>query len=147
MRTKPENRHINLNGISVVPSERLRRLRPEVVDELAESMRVNGLINPITLRPHPGTGFILVAGRHRYEAAKKLKWPSIWAHILEGVDAAQAEIVEIDENLIRAELSPAETAMHLAARKRLYEQLHPPRDASYKARWPWTAQEKNSSSK
>ena len=36
-----------------------------------------------------------------------------------------ALLAEIDENLCRAELSAAERALHLAARKRLYEALHP----------------------
>jgi len=34
-------------------------------------------------------------------------------------------LAEIDENLIRAELTPAETAMHIAKRKEVYERLHP----------------------
>jgi hypothetical protein len=33
--------------------------------------------------------------------------------------------IEIDENLIRADLSPAERALHIDARKALYEKLHP----------------------
>lgn len=36
-----------------------------------------------------------------------------------------AELAEIDENLIRAELTPVETAMHFTRRKELYEKLHP----------------------
>jgi N6-adenosine-specific RNA methylase IME4 len=107
--------------------ERLRALRPETVKQLAESMKVSGLLQPIVLRPKAGTGngYWLVAGRHRFEAAKKLKWDSIRAAIYDGMDLDQAELAEIDENLIRADLSPAEQALHIDARKTLYEKLHP----------------------
>jgi N6-adenosine-specific RNA methylase IME4 len=90
-----------------------------------ESMQAGKLYQPIVLQPKPGTGYWLLAGAHRFEAAKKLKWDSIRATILEGLDADQAALVEIDENLIRADLSPAEIAAHVDARKEIYERLHP----------------------
>jgi hypothetical protein len=49
----------------------------------------------------------------------------ISAGVVKDIDADQAKLDEIDENLIRAELSPAERALHLAERKRIYEKLHP----------------------
>ena len=58
-------------------------------------------------------------------AARKLKWDSIRATIFDGKDADQAELAEIDENLIRADLSPAEQTLHIDGRKTLYEKLHP----------------------
>jgi hypothetical protein len=44
--------------------------------------------------------------------------------VLDHIEADQAELIEIDENLIRSNLSPAEEAMHLARRKDLYEKVH-----------------------
>jgi hypothetical protein len=41
------------------------------------------------------------------------------------MDADQAELAEIDENLIRADLTPAEEAIHIGRRKAIYEKLHP----------------------
>lgn len=117
-------RNVGLSGIAVT-LDRLRAVRPDVVDALAESMRQIGLTNPITLRPREGLGYYLIAGRHRLEAARKLKWGSIQAIVLDGLDVAEAELMEIDENLIRADLSPAERAIHVDARKTLYEKLHP----------------------
>ncbi len=58
-------------------------------------------------------------------AAKKLKWPALDCIVLDDVSADQAELVEIDENLVRADLSPAEEAAHLGRRKELYELRHP----------------------
>jgi hypothetical protein len=127
MRSSPETRNIGLHGICVLP-DRLRRLDPEKVDELAEAMKLEGQISPIGVRRRggpEGTGFILIYGRHRYEAAVRLKWQAIRCEIWEGLEAVQAELMEIDENLIRANLSPAEEALHYGRRKELYEQLHP----------------------
>jgi N6-adenosine-specific RNA methylase IME4 len=117
-------KNIGLGSIHV-RAERLRALRPDTVHELMESMAERGQLQPIVLRPRPSSGYLLVAGRHRYEAAKKLKWKSIRASIFDAMDADSAELAEIDENLIRADLSPAERALHIDARKTLYEKVHP----------------------
>jgi ParB-like nuclease domain len=63
-------------GIATHP-KRMRALREETVKALAKSMAVQGLIQPIVVRPRPGAGFWLIAGRHRPMAAKKLKWPGL----------------------------------------------------------------------
>ena len=47
------------------------------------------------------------------------------AVILDGADSDRAQLVEIDENLVRADLTPAERAAHQAKRKEIYERLHP----------------------
>jgi uncharacterized ParB-like nuclease family protein len=115
---------ITLSGIAV-PLERLRALRPDNVDAIAESMNAVGQLQDVLLRDRPGGGYWLVAGRHRLEAVRKLKWETVRCTILEDVSADEAELIEIDENLIRAELTPAEQAMHITRRKELYEKLHP----------------------
>ena len=80
------------------------------------SMKINGLLQPIVLRPAESSGYWLVVGRHRLEAVTKLKWDSISATVFEGMDADHAELAEIDENLIRAELSPIERGLHVNGR-------------------------------
>ncbi len=120
--------------------ERHRMLRPDNVDAIAESMNAQGQLQPIVVRPRPGgRGYWLIAGRHRLEAAKKLKWETIRCEIREGLDDDQAQLIEIDENLIRAELSPAERAIHTTARKALYEKLHPETKAGGDRRGPKAA--------
>jgi ParB/RepB/Spo0J family partition protein len=109
----------------VVPSERMRKLRDDVVDSLAESIAERGLLQPIIVRPRGATNYWLVAGRHRLEAVRKCGHNRIRAVILNGLDADAALLAEIDENLVRADLSPAERALHVARRKELYEKIHP----------------------
>jgi ParB/RepB/Spo0J family partition protein len=70
-----------------------------------------GQLQPIVVRPRKDGGYWLVAGLHRFEAAKKLKWKEINCTIFDGMAADEADLAEIDENLIRAELSPAERAL------------------------------------
>jgi N6-adenosine-specific RNA methylase IME4 len=111
--------------ITVIPN-RMRRLRPDVVNELAESIAAQGLLHPITLRKRASDGaHVLVAGRHRLEAVRKLGHQTVAAVILDGADSDRAQLVEIDENLVRADLTPAERAAHQAKRKEIYERLHP----------------------
>ena len=111
--------------ITVIP-DRMRRLRPDVVDELAVSIAAQGLLHPITVRKRASDdAHVLVAGRHRLEAVRKLGHQAVAAVILDGADSDRAQLVEIDENLVRADLTPAERAAHQAKRKEIYERLHP----------------------
>jgi len=117
----PAIRDINLHGITY--GDRLRPVDRDNVARLAASMKDVGLINPITVRVAAGTGYAVIAGVHRLEAARSLKWPHIAAVVVE-VSDDEARLAEIDENLMRGELSPAERAIHIAERKRLYEELN-----------------------
>jgi ParB/RepB/Spo0J family partition protein len=107
-----------------IPKGRMRGMRFDVVKRIAESLKDSGLLQPIIVRD-VGDSFHLVAGRHRLDAAKLLKWHTITARIMpDGVDSNEARLVEIDENLQRCELTPAERAAHIAERKRIYEERH-----------------------
>ena len=115
---------IRVTDIVVAPN-RVRKLRDDTVNELAELITERGLLQPIVVRPRGTSNFWLVAGRHRLEAVRKLGHDSIRAVILDGINADAARLAEIDENLVRADLSPAERALHHAERNRLYEKVHP----------------------
>ena len=110
----------------MVATERLRAIQPAKVVALSESMQhPPRLLHPIAVQRLEFGGYKLIAGAHRLKAAKALGWTSIAATTLDDIDADQAKLAEIDENLIRAALSPAEEAAHLAARKAVYLKLHP----------------------
>jgi hypothetical protein len=103
------------------PLERIvvgKRHRPlGDVSALAESMASPmGQLQPIVLLPD-GT---LVVGNHRVAAARMLGWTTIRATIKE-LDALDAELAEIDENLRRTELTVLEQADHLLRREQILE--------------------------
>lgn len=114
---------IPLNQLVIDTTER-RPCDPAKVEALAESMREVGLLQPIGVLMRPGSQFGLVYGRHRVAAAQRLRWPRLLAIVLD-CDAAQAELAEIDENLIRAPLTAIDEAKAMARRKVLYEAMHP----------------------
>lgn len=91
---------ISIGSIKV--TENRRAVDYAKVREIAESMSQVGLINAISVR-HVGDDVVLVAGKHRLEAAKSLGWDKIEATVLE-LDDLGSELAEIDENLMRHEL-------------------------------------------
>jgi N6-adenosine-specific RNA methylase IME4/ParB-like chromosome segregation protein Spo0J len=96
------------------------------VEQLADSIRELGLLNPITVTP----GGVLLTGYHRLEACKLLGWEEIPVCVFEHEAEAEDlplwwELAEIDENLMRTDLELLERCDEEARRKRVYDQLHP----------------------
>lgn len=117
---------------SIVVGRRLRPLRNDTVRELADSINEIGLINPLTVQKSGRSAPELVTGAHRLEAVKLLKWDEVPCATARGSDADLVALIEIDENLARGDLSPAERAIHIAKRKEIYERQHP--ETSYASR-------------
>jgi ParB family chromosome partitioning protein len=120
------NRRIHRIGLDLIDvGERLRPVDPDYVALLAASMAERGLDAPITVSAGGGDGnHQLIAGAHRLAAARSLGWDEIEA-IVTDADELQAKLQEIDENLIRRELSALDRAVFLAERKAIYEALNP----------------------
>jgi len=114
---------IPLDQIDVGP--RLRMLDEAWVELLAASLAERGQDTPITVRPSDAPGrFILVAGGHRVAAAEMAGLTALTAFVTAATDD-EATLAEIDENLMRRELSALDRAVFLATRKDVYERLHP----------------------
>ena len=109
---------IRIDKIIVKPGR--RELDLAHVQSLADSMAENGLMCSITV----GANYNLIAGLHRLEAAKRLGWMEIECTVLTLTDL-QAELAEIDENIIRRNLDTVERGEKLLRRKEIYEELHP----------------------
>ncbi|MCL2071499.1 MAG: ParB/RepB/Spo0J family partition protein [Oscillospiraceae bacterium] len=83
---------------------------PEKLDELAESIRQHGLIQPITVRELPNGGaYQIVAGERRWRAARIAALEEVPVRIMELTDAQTMQIAMI-ENLQREDLNPVEEA-------------------------------------
>ena len=102
------------------------------ITELAESITALGLLNPVTVIVKESAtkilsddkATILVAGARRLAACKSLGWTEIEANIVELYDL-DIELAEIDENLIRMELTALDRAEQRERRKWIYEQKYP----------------------
>jgi ParB family chromosome partitioning protein len=79
------------------------------LDELAESIRSQGIIQPLVVRVRPGGGFELVAGERRWRAAQRAGLHQVPAVVRE-VAESQAFEMALVENLQREDLNPIEEA-------------------------------------
>jgi len=109
---------IDISSITV--SETRRRLNTKKVQDMATSIGVIGLLNPVTVTADRR----LVAGYHRMEACKLLRWEKIPATVIT-VNTLDAELAEIDENLIRNDLTVLERVEAMKRRKEIYEAKYP----------------------
>jgi ParB family chromosome partitioning protein len=90
------------------PFQPRTEFNPEELQELEESLRASGLLQPITVRRRPGKdGFELIAGERRLRAATKLGWKEIPA-IIKDIDDKTILTLALVENLQRADLNPIE---------------------------------------
>lgn len=90
------------------PYQARREIAPEHLSELAESIRSEGLLQPIVVRK-TGDKFQLIAGERRWRAFQLLKIKTIPARIVEASNASSAALGLI-ENLQREGLNPIEEA-------------------------------------
>ena len=103
-------------------TDRLRHLDAAKVENIAASMAELGLQQPISIwASEDGAVVELVAGAHRVEAAKKLGWEKIDC-IFVDMDDLDRQLWQIDENLIRADLTDLERAQHTAKRAEVVRQ-------------------------
>lgn len=128
MRHERNVEEVRVDGVYPLPNR--RPVNPATVDCLVQSIEKLGLLSPITVRFRddvdiPGEGrvdgvAILVAGHHRLEAVKRLGWSHILAVVMDDDDIS-ARLVEIAENLHRAELTALERDEQIAEWLRLSE--------------------------
>lgn len=92
------------------PLQPRKEFREEELADLEASLRVSGLLQPITVRPAPrGDGFELIAGERRFRAATRLGWSEIPA-VVRDVDDKLLLSLAMVENLQRSDLNPIEEA-------------------------------------
>jgi ParB family chromosome partitioning protein len=88
------------------------------LDDLADSIREKGLLNPIMVQKKDDGTYELIVGQRRFLACKKLGWNTIPAIIREKMDDTDATILSLIENVHRADMSPIDKAR---AYQKIYE--------------------------
>jgi ParB family chromosome partitioning protein len=105
----------------IIPSSHQPRrdFNEESLDELAESIRSEGLLQPVVVRPH-GDKYELIAGERRWRACQKLKLKLIPARVMEASESSSA-VLSLIENLQREDLNPIEESMGYASLMRDFD--------------------------
>ena len=98
-----------LHKIEPNPDQPRRDFDPEELEELAESIRTHGVIQPLTVREMPNGYYQIIAGERRWRASRLAGLEEIPAVIIEADDKKAMELALI-ENLQRSDLNPVEEA-------------------------------------
>ena len=93
------------------PNQPRRDFRPESLQDLAQSLRQKGVIQPLIVRPVPGTDrYEIVAGERRWRAAQQAQLHDVPV-LIRSLDDTEVLEVAIIENIQRADLNPVEEAL------------------------------------
>ena len=115
------------SGQTTIPLEEIhpgrhqprRSFREESLAELARSIKAQGMMQPVLLRPRPQGGYELVAGERRWRAAGLAGLQSVPAVVREVTDQ-QASVMALIENIQREDLRPLDEA---GALQRLHDEF------------------------
>ena len=105
----PELRHVPVAEIHANPRQPRRRFEHEATAGLAESIRTQGLIQPLVLRPRVQGGYELIAGERRWRASCEAGLETVPAIVREAGDR-DTLLLALVENVAREDLSPIEEA-------------------------------------
>ena len=101
---------VPLSAISPNPDQPRTLFDEDALDELAQSVREFGIIQPVSLRKLPGGGYQIIAGERRFRAASRAGLTTIPAYIREA-DASQLTEMALIENIQREDLNAIEVAL------------------------------------
>ncbi len=120
--SSPNERKLAINSDEVMLTQRLpvavlhpnasqprRRFNAEAMNELVDSIRSRGVLQPILVRPRREGGFEIIAGERRWRAAQTAQRHDVPVTVINADDALAFEIALI-ENVQREDLNPVEEA-------------------------------------
>ena len=119
------------NGFRTIGVEQLQRgkyqprtdMHPDSLDELADSIRVQGVVQPIVVRPVAEGKYEIIAGERRWRAAQLAELQDVPV-IIRDLDDRAAIAVALIENIQRENLNPLEEALALSRLIREFEMTH-----------------------
>ena len=130
-RPDDQNNTRNYNAITSLPVDMLRRgkyqprsdMRTEALEELADSIRAQGIVQPIVVRPVDGGNYEIIAGERRWRAAQIAGLHDVPVVIRDVPDEAAIAMALI-ENIQRENLNPIEEAVALQRLIQEFELTH-----------------------
>ena len=106
--------HLPVEAIHANPRQPRRRFEPEATAGLAASIKSQGVLQPVVVRPRPDGGYELIAGERRWRAAREAGLPTLPA-VVRNADDRDTLILGLVENVAREDLSPIEEARAYAS--------------------------------
>ncbi len=106
---EPELAHVPVEQIHANPRQPRRRFDHEATAGLADSIRAQGVIQPVVLRPRLEGGYELIAGERRWRAAREAGAPTVPA-VIRQADDRETLLLGLVENVARENLTPIEEA-------------------------------------
>ncbi|HEY2207720.1 MAG TPA: ParB/RepB/Spo0J family partition protein [Gaiellaceae bacterium] len=100
---------IPVDAIHPNPRQPRRRFEPEAASGLAESVRRQGVIQPLLVRPRGIGGYEIVAGERRWRAAREAGRATVPA-VVRDADDRETLLLGLVENVAREQLTPIEEA-------------------------------------
>lgn len=113
--TVAEPSHLPIHSVQPNPMQPRTVFQPDRLEELAASIRVNGIIQPLIVRRH-GDGYQIIAGERRWRAAQIAGVSEVPVVVQDVADPQMLELALI-ENIQREDLNAIETAQ-------AYDRLH-----------------------
>jgi ParB family transcriptional regulator, chromosome partitioning protein len=107
--TEPELAHLPVADIHPNTQQPRKQFDGEAVSGLADSIKAQGLIQPVVVRPRLAGGYELIAGERRWRAAREAGLETVPAVVREA-DDRDSLLLGLVENVAREDLSPVEEA-------------------------------------
>jgi ParB family chromosome partitioning protein len=101
--------HVPVDSVHPNPRQPRRRIDGEAVSGLAESIRQQGVVQPVLVRPRAAGGWELIAGERRWRAAREAGLKTVPA-VVRHADDRDSLLLALVENVAREQLSPVEEA-------------------------------------
>lgn len=112
--TQDELRQVPVTAIEVNPNQPRTAFDDEALNNLAESIKQNGVIQPLLVRPLVGGRYELVAGERRLRASRLAGVDKVPAYVRADLEANTLELALV-ENMARVDLNPIDSARACAA--------------------------------
>ncbi len=124
---KPMSRMAEIDIADIIPNPSQPRTQfdEEALDELADSIRQLGVIQPVTVRKADDGKYIIISGERRWRAAQRAELKTLPAYIRE-VDDETLYAMALVENIQRQDLNAIEIALGM---QRLIDECHLTQDA------------------
>ena len=107
--TGPELLELPVDAVHPNPKQPRRKFDGEAGSGLAESIKHQGVIQPLLVRPRAAGGYEIVAGERRWRAAREAGIPTVPAVVREA-DDRDTLLLGLIENVAREQLTPVEEA-------------------------------------